>query len=155
MDCADVLDRLVALEDDELGVSEERLVRGHLAACAICARTSHQLADFVPRPGLVVPDAVRARLARLDGPAIAAAAAAAPLSVWRFPRGVHVPAPAALGYAMILALAVAWGFANWRERAVLEAQIAQSSPPAAVAPEIPARDYRPASWTPGPTLDSP
>jgi anti-sigma factor RsiW len=155
MDCADVAERLVALEDGELGPSEERLVRRHLAACPACTRTAERLAAVVPRPGLAVPLAVRARLSALDGEAMRIAGARRP-AAWRWPTAaVVVPTPAAIGYAVLLLLSIAWGVANWREREVLEARLATPPPAGVAAPEIPAADYRPASWTPESSSESP
>ncbi len=155
MDCEDVLDRLVALEEGELGPSEEELVRRHLAGCPTCATVSSRLGQSLPRPGLAVPLVVRNRLARLEASTLLAAADPLPSGRRARPATVSLPVPAAVGYAAVLVVVLAWGMANWRERAVLEARLALGPPQAAAAPEIPASDYRPAAWTPNPTPESP
>ncbi|MEQ1504134.1 MAG: zf-HC2 domain-containing protein, partial [Myxococcota bacterium] len=63
MDCTEVRDRLIALDDGELGASERLQVERHLAGCAGCDRHRSRLRASAPRRPPAAPRAVLDRLA--------------------------------------------------------------------------------------------
>jgi anti-sigma factor RsiW len=146
MDCTDVRERLVALDDCELGPSEAAIVERHLEGCLSCRGRRARLSAATPRASLVLSRQVRARLESLDG---ARVRASTPVVRERSRRILAVPLPLAVAWAFAFCLISAWGVANWWQRTGLEAQIAASSQRIEpVDGAIPADAYRPASWTP-------
>lgn len=161
MRCRHVRTRLVAFQDEELAPGEAQQVVDHLARCGDCRQLERRLDGVTPQARLVVPADVRARLhARVDGPVLRRVAASRPqprrsvLAGWLawFRRETEVPMGALLAYGLVLAGVLAWGLSNWWTLEHLEARLDAHQTAAAGAPEaptqIPAEQYRPASWTP-------
>src|SRR5690348_4886945 len=114
MDCTDVRERLVALDDGELGASEAAIVSRHLDGCLTCRGRRARLHAATPRLALVVPADVRQRLEALDGPTVRSAAPAAAPD--RAGRRISLPLPAAIAWAFAFFAISAWGVANWWQR---------------------------------------
>ncbi len=146
MDCAETRDRLVALDDGELGRSEAQHALEHLDGCASCRDRRALLQRATPFAHREPPPDVLARLASLDVDAILAGA---PPRMGppprRFGRSVQVPLAAVMLYAFVLAAVTAWGLSNWWSNAETSTQIAGQVERSDV---IPAQAWRPAAWTP-------
>lgn len=161
MRCRHVRARLVAFQDGELSPGEMQQVAEHLRRCPDCHQLDRRLQAVTPQARLLLPADVLARLhARVDGPVVRGIATERPQDpppawsrwVLLLRRELAVPFGAALTYATLLVLALAWGLSNWWTVHTLEARIAvtEGASQRALAQEpIPASHYRPASWTPG------
>lgn len=151
MDCAETRDRLVALDDGELGRSEGQATLDHLASCAPCRDRRALLQRVTPRPHRAPPPAILARLQALDVDAVLAAAPSRP-GAGVGPQGapprllgrrVEVPLAAVMLYAFALAAVTAWGLSNWWANTETATQVAEQR-----SDVIPGPAWRPAAYTP-------
>jgi anti-sigma factor RsiW len=164
MQCEEVEERLVALQDDELSPSEREQVVEHLDHCHACRGLERRLRLATPFPGLVVPPHIQARLDdRLDTSVLleladrpsqpAPRGAVARARRW-LDAETEVSRVVVLAAAAMLVTTLGWGVTNWWSLAHLQAEMAQRAevviPPARTASgaEIPAEQFRPAAYTP-------
>jgi len=153
MQCSEAEELLVPFHDGELPPSGLHLMCDHLARCPSCRALSEELRATTPRPFLDPPLAVQRRLeAATDTDLILAGAARrrrAPRSrQWSrwLARQAPVSRGMVLGYGLLLAATFGWGLANWYSLAASTAPGGVAAP--ASASEIPADQYRPASYSP-------
>jgi hypothetical protein len=153
MVCSEVRERLVPWHDGEVGPSEDELIRGHLARCSSCARFDQRLRHTLPTPpALAPPPEVQQRLARALDVDLLLQQASAPVSrpptpwwrqTWRaLARPAQVPVGAVMVYAMLLLASFAWGLSSWWALPVGQV------PMDAASSDIPADQFRPASFEP-------
>ena len=157
MNCRATRKRLVAFQDGELSPGERSQVSKHLAGCATCRHLERRLGAATPEPFLWVPEEHQVALeAALDASALAAHDGEPRTLQWSWlSRRTHLPAGAVLAYGALLVLALMWGVGNWLEARSLQVALQELHVGApvgtelGVAPlEIPADQFRPASWTP-------
>ena len=151
MDCAEHQSRLVALDDGELGRSEQQLTLSHLASCGTCRDRRAVLTRVTPRPHRSPPIGIRERLDAMDLDTILAQAPPRPVQPARFPqlgRRFEVPLVAILAYVFAFAAVTAWGVSTWWQSGEAPTQIAQQTEE---HPEtFPPQAWQPASYTPSP-----
>lgn len=158
--CSEIRTQLVAYQDGELAPSAIVLLEEHLDGCLECARLHERLLDATPEPSLVIPHsmhaALEAQLSRaLDEAWNVPEPPYQPRSSWQrmaswLRRDTELPIGMIVSYAGVLLLAIAWGTANWLDAATLRAALedARNPAPSELTPagEIPADQYRPASY---------
>ena len=159
MRCRTVQERLVAYQDNELSPGEQSRVQEHLTRCARCQADEDALFAATPRPELIVSWHIQHQLEeRVDAEVLWALAQERPTASQRsrwtrwMSRDTQFSRGAVFAYAAVLIGAVAWGTTNWWSLSVLEAEIAlheDGRPVDTMAcDEIPAKQYRPAAYTP-------
>jgi anti-sigma factor RsiW len=127
MSCQDVLDRVAAYLDSELGPTERELLERHLDGCPSCSATFEKIAAQELRPP-PVSDAVAARVGASDFWAPMDARLASELTVQmnapsaRAPRIVAVSWKVAIAYAATLAVALLWGAHSHRQVLIARAE---------------------------------
>lgn len=130
MECSTVADRVAAYLDSELSRSERELFEAHLESCERCQELVERVDAIDLSPPRPLADTAEPRFwaamdgklgAELDAVAASTAAAAqippAPVVVapwWRrmLAFELRVSFPVVVGYAALLALALAWSWSN-------------------------------------------